>query len=181
MSGNGENSVPAENSKAISSKPRRRIRKRGGRRHRSRLTTKKLLALPPVAVEEATLLQLEQRAQRVAKSIIDTILTLRCPKARCGQAFVDFVGCHTLTCHRCNTSFCGRCLKYKSWNHERVHNHVQVCEVFPSFGQQYQRERRRMLVIRRLKTQDRNTITRVLSIIDTNLREIGISISESDV
>lgn len=123
----------------------------------------------------------EKSAQRMAKNIIDTILTLRCPNNSCRQAFVDFNGCYILNYHQCNYYFCRRCIKFNSRNYENVNVHVYLCDVMADDGQSYQRTNRSMLVIRRLQREDRNTINRVLSIIETNLLEIGVHISENDV
>ena len=43
------------------------------------------------------------------RSIVEHILTLRCP--RCRAAFADFVGCDALACEACGGAFCAICLK----------------------------------------------------------------------
>ncbi|KAG8462182.1 hypothetical protein KFE25_011632 [Diacronema lutheri] len=56
--------------------------------------------------------------------IVETILTLRCP--RCRQAFVDFSGCFALTCSRqgCGCGFCAWCLADCGAD---AHKHVSAC------------------------------------------------------
>eukprot|EP01047_Picozoa_sp_COSAG01_P082414 COSAG01_NODE_16820_length_1201_cov_1.062613_1_plen_53_part_10 len=35
------------------------------------------------------------------KHIVEELLTLKCPREACRQAFIDFTGCFALTCGRC--------------------------------------------------------------------------------
>jgi hypothetical protein len=56
------------------------------------------------------------------KHIVDSLLTLRCP--RCAQAFVDFSGCFALTCSRCRAGFCAWCLTDCGSD---AHAHVARC------------------------------------------------------
>ena len=56
--------------------------------------------------------------------IVDNILTLKCPRATCKAAFIDFDGCFALTCGRCGCGFCAYCLKDCG---EDAHSHVATC------------------------------------------------------
>ena len=60
------------------------------------------------------------------KEIIETVLTLRCP--RCGQAFVDFTNCFALTCSRDHCKFCAYCLVDCGRD---AHAHVVSCKLNP--------------------------------------------------
>ena len=59
------------------------------------------------------------------RHIVDKILTLACPRAGCGQAFVDFEGCLALTCARCKCAFCAYCLADCG---KDAHRHVANCD-----------------------------------------------------
>jgi hypothetical protein len=68
---------------------------------------------PPVAAPAAPAgptPEVEERMQRYRREIIDSVLTLKCP--RCSSAFVDYDGCDALTCGnpRCGCNFCALCL-----------------------------------------------------------------------
>ncbi|EDQ86752.1 uncharacterized protein MONBRDRAFT_10517 [Monosiga brevicollis MX1] len=47
----------------------------------------------------------------IVRHVADELLTLRCPREACRQAFADFEGCFALTCAACRCSFCGWCLR----------------------------------------------------------------------
>jgi hypothetical protein len=64
------------------------------------------------------------------KHIVDKLLTLGCP--RCGQAFVDYVGCLALTCGRCRAAFCAWCLVDFGAD---AHRHVASCSQSLAKGQ----------------------------------------------
>ena len=53
----------------------------------------------------------ELRVRETVRHIQERILTLKCPRAGCEAAFVDFNGCFALTCHRCHCGFCAYCLQ----------------------------------------------------------------------
>ena len=64
-----------------------------------------------------------ERARRAKRMFVEErILTLACP--RCGQAFVDFVGCFALTCSRDKAAFCAYCLEDCGAD---AHRHVANC------------------------------------------------------
>ena len=102
------------------------------------------------------LIALDERSRKVLVArahIIDKILTLVCPRAGCGQAFVDFDGCFALKCSRCPCGFCGWCLADCGRD---AHEHVRSCSQKPPGADVYfasveqfkaaQRRRQRRLI-----------------------------------
>lgn len=75
------------------------------------------------AIEDAD----ERNANILRCNIVDNILTLRCPRTNCRQAFVDFDGCFALTCsnNNCQAGFCAWCLKDCG---DDAHSHVRNCK-----------------------------------------------------
>eukprot|EP00746_Dinoflagellata_sp_MGD_P013279 gnl/MRDRNA2_/MRDRNA2_128630_c0_seq1.p1 gnl/MRDRNA2_/MRDRNA2_128630_c0~~gnl/MRDRNA2_/MRDRNA2_128630_c0_seq1.p1 ORF type:complete len:365 (+),score=62.67 gnl/MRDRNA2_/MRDRNA2_128630_c0_seq1:125-1096(+) len=59
---------------------------------------------------------------RLRAEVRENILTLRCPRIGCGQAFVDFDGCNAPTCHACGCGFCAICFKDCG---EDAHDHIR--------------------------------------------------------
>ena len=55
----------------------------------------------------------ERKTYQHRKHIVDNLLTLKCPRAGCGQAFVKYEGCAALYCPRagCGCGFCAICFK----------------------------------------------------------------------
>lgn len=171
-------------------------RSRGIRRTRSRHRARardeygRFVSEKPILEKKVVQDEVEQRAQRLAKYIIDNILTLRCPNVNCHTAFVDYVGCATLTCHRCQISFCGWCIEFNDWQHNIVHDHIHSCyeslrgeenpNYYPTF-ENVQQTRRRQLIIQRLKRESGETTKRVLELIGTNLRELNIQLIEQNI
>jgi len=75
----------------------------------------------------AALRSAQSEVDRARADIIDTILTLQCP--RCSKAFDSFEGCFALHCrdtagHGCGVAFCGYCLSECG---EDAHAHVGQC------------------------------------------------------
>jgi hypothetical protein len=66
----------------------------------------------------------ERRIQTARLHIMEEILTLKCPRPTCRQAFLDFNGCFALTCCRCNAGFCAYCLQDCGRD---AHHHVATC------------------------------------------------------
>ena len=64
----------------------------------------------------------------IRTTILEDILTLRCPRATCHQAFVDFDGCLALKCRRegCGAHFCGICMQECATSFE-AHRHAEAC------------------------------------------------------
>lgn len=76
------------------------------------------------------LLAMDEQGRKVgakAAEIRDSILTLQCP--RDGQVFVDFEGCLSLACSRCQCVFCGWCLADCGVD---AHDHIEQCAVKPT-------------------------------------------------
>ena len=70
--------------------------------------------------------EVEREVHRHRDHIVDNLMTLKCPRANCGQAFVDFNGCFALTCGRCGCGFCAWCLADCGRD---AHAHVADCEL----------------------------------------------------
>jgi hypothetical protein len=108
--------------------------------------------------------ELEEQMQKLAvgkdravlqgrKKITEDILTLKCPRQHCRQAFVDFEGCFALKCGACTFAFCAYCLQDCGRD---AHRHVANCQyniapgkdVFASVQvfERAQRERRTRLL-----------------------------------
>jgi hypothetical protein len=68
----------------------------------------------------------EAHAQNVSRHrlhIAENILTLKCPRAQCRRAFLDYTGCMALTCS-CGCNFCAWCLQDCA---NDAHPHVKAC------------------------------------------------------
>jgi len=86
--------------------------------------------------ESALLQQLamspDDRAIHVAYTyVVENILTLKCPRTTCRQAFVDFEGCFALRCSRCSVAFCAACLCDCDRD---AHEHVRKCALMAEAG-----------------------------------------------
>ena len=77
---------------------------------------------------------LQRGVHDARKHIVDELMTLKCPREGCRQAFVDFTGCFALTCSRCNCGFCAWCLDDCG---NDAHKHVAGCRVNPQDGGVY--------------------------------------------
>eukprot|EP00953_Heterococcus_sp_UTEX-ZZ885_P039583 20291-Heterococcus_DN1.PRE.1 len=140
------------------------------------------------AAEQARAAAALQAAQSgVAKArahIIDTILTLQCP--RCTKAFDSFEGCFALLCrdsegHGCGAAFCAYCLHDCGRD---AHAHVAVCahntaprkEVFGTVHmfEAVQRARRQQLVQQYLQTLPARLRELVQRATVQDLRDLGI-------
>jgi len=116
----------------------------------------------------------EAAIESACKHICDKILTLACP--RCGAAFVDYDGCHALTCRRqgCGCAFCALCLEDCG---EDAHAHLAICESNASKGlygggfEEAQRVRRAKAVEEYLKGSPLLR-ERVLARCESQLREL---------
>lgn len=65
----------------------------------------------------------DQKVERARHTIIDTILTLKCPS--CDTTFMDFDGSYALKCHHCGCGFCAFCLSNCGTDAE---GHVATCK-----------------------------------------------------
>lgn len=59
---------------------------------------------------------------------VSDVLTLKCPS--CYQAFVDFDACTCLKCSRCNSFFCGWCLRESFSSMQECQKHVVNCNPY---------------------------------------------------
>ena len=66
----------------------------------------------------------ERKATLLRWSIVEDILTLKCPAPLCKKAFLDFEGCFALTCSACHIGFCAWCLANCGGD---AHAHVARC------------------------------------------------------
>jgi len=122
----------------------------------------------------------QRRIRTVRYHITENILTLKCP--RCGQAFLDFIGCFALQCSRCPCGFCAWC--GADSGSSNAHDHVRVCrekppgaDVFFGTFEQFeaaQRRRRRWLLQNYLSTLDPQTRAAVLHEIRRDLADLGL-------
>jgi len=73
-----------------------------------------------------------READALQRHIVDEILTLKCPREGCRQAYDDFEGCAALVCSRCRDPpchFCGWCLHDCGRD---AHAHVRTCPHKPA-------------------------------------------------
>ncbi len=64
-----------------------------------------------------------QKISRHRLHVAENILTLKCPRATCGRAFIDYAGCMALYC-QCGCGFCAWCLADCGGD---AHPHVLAC------------------------------------------------------
>lgn len=86
------------------------------------------------AFEKRLRKELSDQVTPVRKLIIETVLTLHCP--RCGSAFLDFYGCMALKCigPGCECGFCAICLEDCG---EDAHAHVRQCKYTQASGSEF--------------------------------------------
>jgi hypothetical protein len=66
----------------------------------------------------------QRRVWQACRHIADELLTAKCPRPQCKQAFIDFAGCFDLACSRCPCHFCGWCGADCGTD---AHAHVRQC------------------------------------------------------
>lgn len=123
----------------------------------------------------------QRRVRMVRNHIVEEILTLKCP--RCGQAFLDFVGCFALQCSRCPCGFCAWC--GADSGSSNAHDHVRTCREKPPgadvfFGtfeqfEEAQRRRRRRSLHHFLPTLDVQTRQAVLQEMRRDFADLRLS------
>lgn len=123
----------------------------------------------------------QRRVRHVRNHIVEEILTLKCP--RCGQAFLDFVGCFALQCSRCPCGFCAWCGADSGGSN--AHEHVRNCrekppgaDVFFGTFQQFeaaQRRRRRRLLHSYMPTLDVQTRAAVVQEMRRDFADLGLA------
>jgi hypothetical protein len=74
----------------------------------------------------------EKTAAKLRKTIVEEVLTLKCP--RCKTAFVDWDACAALTCMTCGAAFCAWCQLDCGGD---AHAHVTHCPDSPMNGNVY--------------------------------------------
>jgi hypothetical protein len=117
--------------------------------------------------EQARLAALSAQELRVhgeRQHILEELLTLKCPRAACRQAFVDFEGCFALKCGVCGCGFCAWCLEDCRAD---AHAHVLACPQKPRGNggyhgsredfERFQCQRRKGLVRQHLQQLDPDT------------------------
>ena len=85
-----------------------------------------------IQAELARLAQLDERQRRIEQiktSIVEDVLTMKCPREGCRQAYDAFNGCTALYCSRCPCKFCGWCLQ--DCGDSDAHAHVRSCRAKP--------------------------------------------------
>lgn len=122
----------------------------------------------------------ERAADDAVKHVREDLLTLKCPRAGCRQAFADFDGCCALTCSRCGCGFCAWCLEDCG---DDAHRHVANCAENPMPGRQVygteaafhecQRRRRLRLVQAHLATLQPDVRAAAERSLAPNLRDLG--------
>jgi len=122
----------------------------------------------------------QRRVRAVRNHIVEEILTLKCP--RCGQAFLDFVGCFALQCSRCPCGFCAWCGADSGGSN--AHEHVRGCrekppgaDVFFGSFEQFeaaQRQRRQRLLRQFLPSLDAQTRGAVVQEMRRDLADLGL-------
>lgn len=128
----------------------------------------------------------ERRAEELRLTVIEDILTLRCPK--CKVAFFDFDGCCALTCQNkvCRVNFCAWCVEHHSY--EDVHSHVIMCnphgrEAYGSMAsfRKHHAKKARRLVIEKLRSEDDDVQRLALKCLARELEDLGIGITVQEV
>lgn len=122
--------------------------------------------------------------EKACTHVVEDILTLRCPRSECGQAFVDFDGCMALTCSRCKAGICGKC--FMQFGND-AHSHITrgECSMDPSqlifANQTYIRNVQRVYRTNKLnaylRTLCTETVSEVIRRCDKEFRDLEINIT----
>lgn len=122
--------------------------------------------------------------EKACAHVVENILTLRCPRPECGQAFVDFDGCMALICSRCKAGICGKC--FMQFGND-AHSHITrgECNMDSSkllFGNDtYIRNVQRVYRVDKLnaylRTLRSETASEVIRRCDKELRDLEINIT----
>jgi hypothetical protein len=78
--------------------------------------------------EQRRLAAMDEHGRKVLtarKHIEEEILQMKCPRAGCRRAFLDFEGCFAISCSACPCKFCGWCLQ--DCGDGDAHPHVRGC------------------------------------------------------
>jgi hypothetical protein len=122
----------------------------------------------------------QRRAWQACRHIADELLTQKCPRPNCRQAFIDFTGCLALSCSRCPCHFCGWCGIDCGTD---AHAHVRQCPhklgtdpYFAPFAdfERAQRGIKSRKVAAFMATLDANTAAAVRKEMRAELRELSV-------
>jgi hypothetical protein len=122
----------------------------------------------------------QRRVWQACRHIADELLTQKCPRPNCRQAFIDFTGCLALSCSRCSCHFCGWCGMDCGTD---AHAHVRQCPhklgtdpYFAPFAdfERAQRGIKSRKVVAFLATLDANTTAAVRKEMRAELRELPV-------
>ena len=128
-------------------------------------------------------------AEPVRQRIVENILTLHCPRADCGQAFVDFEGCMAVQCARasCKAHYCA-IRGADGESSAGAHAHVMQCkfgirELFTNKVQlQRLQNRARTSKLRELLAPlDRALVGTVLAGLQRDFADVGLRFSVADL
>ena len=133
-------------------------------------------------VRIAAMDQLQREVHNARTTIVEDLLTLKCPREGCRQAFLDFDGCFALSCSKCGCGFCAWCLEDCGRD---AHAHVANCEVGrEQNGRDYygtedqfvacQKERRQHSVRDFLRTLTDAVRVGVIRQVQPDLKDLGI-------
>ncbi|GMH87984.1 hypothetical protein TrST_g12273 [Triparma strigata] len=125
----------------------------------------------------------EKKVHDARVEITEEILTLKCPRADCRAAFVDFEGCLALKCSSCNCGFCACCLEDCGTD---AHSHVASCKACVDAGthgryygeegafERAQLKRRKKLVKELLEKHDSSMRSRIVDACRKDLEDVGM-------
>jgi len=132
-----------------------------------------------IAEENARIARMNEQERKVhdsRKHITEEILTLKCPRENCRQAFLDFDGCYALNCSKCNCGFCAYCLKDCGRD---AHAHVANCPIGGNRGvygggnfAAVQLERRKRLLREHFRTLDADICAQVIDLCRIDLQDL---------
>jgi hypothetical protein len=125
----------------------------------------------------------EREVERIRLSIIEEILTLKCP--RCKVAFIDYSGSAALTCanNGCRAGFCACCLMDCGVNSSYAHlvgcpsNPTRAMYITLDAFNKLHCERRKQLIVERLRKETREVQQRLLISMKREFQDLGIQIN----
>jgi hypothetical protein len=122
----------------------------------------------------------QRRVWQACRQIADELLTQKCPRPNCRQAFIDFDGCLALSCSRCPCHFCGWCgIDCGTDAHEHVRQCPHKLGTDPYYApfadfERAQRGIKSRKVVAFLATLDANTAAAVRKEMCAELRELSV-------
>ena len=123
----------------------------------------------------------ERKVVQMRQHITDNILTLRCPRGDCRQAFLDFTNCCAVHCSRCGCGYCALCQRDCG---DDAHRHAKQCTgigsvymPLPQIEERW-RERRSRLVTEYLRgVGDAQLRARVMAECARDFADLGLEIN----